>query len=105
MVFQYGEFILMLRHFQLQCGLQARQNVIRYFECGLIAVHGDGGAEFLMRMNLYAGNDGLDIATVIQQRRERGPAFLIHSIAFIKDTDAALDHRSDQRRRMVGNFS
>ena len=66
MIFQNGQFVLMRRHFQLQRGLQARQDVVRYFKSGLVTVHGDGSAELLMSVNLYAGYDGLDITAMIE---------------------------------------
>ena len=54
-----------------------------------------------MGLDLDAGHDGFDIAAVIQQRREAGPALLAHPIAFVEDGDAAAKHGGHQRRGHV----
>ena len=78
--------------------LQTGVDVLGQLECGSIIVHRGGHAEAPMSMNLDAGNDGFDVTAIIEQGRERCPAFLAHAVAFVEYTDAASDHGCHERR-------
>ena len=62
-----------------------------------VVVHGGDQPELRVRLDLDAGDDGLHVAAVIEQRRQAGPALLAHAVAFVEDGDAAADHGGDQR--------
>jgi hypothetical protein len=85
--------------------LQARVDVLRQLESRSIIVHGGDQPEIRMRLDFNSRHDGFHIAPVIEQRREAGPAFLAHAVAFVDDGDAAGDHRCHQRRRYVTQVS
>src|SRR5579862_2013025 len=76
--------------------LQAGVNVFGQLEGGGVVIHGGDDAEVGMGFDLDAGDDAFDIAPVIQQGRERCPAFFTHAVTFVENGDAAPDHGGDE---------
>ena len=91
--------LLALREIDQNLRLQARVNVFGQLEGRSVVVHRGHQAEQRMRLDLDAGDDRLDIAPGVEQRRQRRPALLAHPVAFIQDRDAAAQHGRHQRAR------
>ena len=104
MIFQNREFVLERRQGQLQGRLQTGQDVIGNLESRFVIVHRHARAEVRVRRDFDAGDDRLHVSAVVQQGRERGPAFLVHAVALVQDARSARDHGRHQRRGVVGNL-
>ncbi len=58
-----------------------------------------------MRRHGDPRDDALDVAPLIEQRRQRGPALLVHAVALVEDAHPAAHHRRDQRRGVIGDLA
>ena len=105
MVSQDMFFIFPRRKLERQRRLQSAENVIGNLKCRFVLVHRHGTAKIRMGANGDAGDDRFDVAAMIQQRGQRGPAFFVHPIAFVKNANTAANHRRHQRRGVIGNLA
>ena len=95
---QDREFFVPFRKIDQDLRLQAGVDVLGQIESAGVVVHGGHQAEQRMRLDLDSGDDGFDVAAIVEQRREARPAFLAHAVAFIENDDAAAQHGGHQRR-------